>query len=109
VADTRGARQPARRRTKIVATLGPATSTAAVLERLIDAGADVLRLNFSHGSHEDQLRLVNEVRAITKKLNKDVALLGDLQGPKIRIDRFRTGSVRLVEGRPIRPGCDPRR
>jgi pyruvate kinase len=100
MADTR-ARQPARRRTKIVATLGPATSTAAVLERLIDAGADVLRLNFSHGTRDEQLNLVTEVRAITKKLNKDVALLGDLQGPKIRIDRFRAGSVRLVNGAPF--------
>jgi pyruvate kinase len=97
VADTR-ARQPARRRTKIVATVGPATSTPEVLERLIDAGADVLRLNFSHGNRDEQAQLVNDVRAITRKLNKDVALLGDLQGPKIRIDRFRGGSVRLVRG-----------
>jgi len=96
VADTR-TRPPARRRTKIVATLGPATSTPEVLERLIDAGADVLRLNFSHGSQDQQLQLVNDVRAITRRLNKDVALLGDLQGPKIRIDRFRNGSVRLTK------------
>jgi pyruvate kinase len=88
----------ARRRTKIVATLGPATSTPAVLERLIDAGADVLRLNFSHGNHADQVRLVQNLREIARKLNKDVALLGDLQGPKIRIDRFRTGSAMLAKG-----------
>jgi pyruvate kinase len=91
----------ARRRTKIVATLGPATSNPAVLERLIEAGADVLRLNFSHGNRADQLRLVQHLRDIAHKLNKDVALLGDLQGPKIRIERFRTGSAVLAQGAPF--------
>ena len=100
MADSR-TRAPARRRTKIVATIGPATSTAAALERLIEAGADVLRLNFSHGKREEQLRLVEEVRAITRRLNRDVALLGDLQGPKIRVERFRGGSVRLARGAPF--------
>jgi pyruvate kinase len=78
--------------------VGPATSTSGALERLIEAGADVLRINFSHGTHEEQVRLVEEVRGITRRLNSDVALLGDLQGPKIRIERFRAGSVRLQNG-----------
>jgi pyruvate kinase len=91
----------ARRRTKIVATIGPATSNPAVLERLIEAGADVLRLNFSHGNRVDQLRLVQHLRDIARRLNKDVALLGDLQGPKIRIERFRSGSAVLAQGAPF--------
>jgi pyruvate kinase len=91
-------RPPPRRRTKIVATMGPATADPVVLERIIEAGADVLRLNFSHGTREDKLSLVGHVRAISRKLSRDVALLGDLQGPKIRVERFRNGRIRLTPG-----------
>jgi pyruvate kinase len=91
-------RPPVRRRTKIVATMGPATADPAVLEGVIEAGADVLRLNFSHGTREDKLRLAGRVREISRRLGRDVALLGDLQGPKIRVERFRRGPVRLVPG-----------
>jgi pyruvate kinase len=86
------------RRTKIIATLGPATDDAATLRRLIAAGVDVVRVNFSHGDagdRERRLRLVREAAAAT---NSYTAILGDLQGPKIRIRRFREGAVLLAEG-----------
>ena len=67
-----------RRRTKIVATLGPATDDAAVLEELIQAGADVLRINFSHGDADDQATRVETVRAVAAKVGHNVAIMGDL-------------------------------
>lgn len=79
------------RRTKIVTTLGPATDRDNNLEKVIAAGANVVRLNFSHGSPEDHLTRANNVREIAKKLGRHVAILGDLQGPKIRISTFREG------------------
>ncbi|UYG07917.1 pyruvate kinase [Halomonas sp. M4R1S46] len=86
------------RRTKIVATLGPASDRESVLERMIAAGVDVVRLNFSHGSADDHRRRLAAVREIAARLGKSVAALGDLQGPKIRIARFRDGAVELAEG-----------
>ena len=86
------------RRTKIVATLGPATDEPDVLERLISAGCDVVRINFSHGDHETHARRIRMVRAAAQELDTDVAVLADLAGPKIRIDRFREGSVTLKAG-----------
>ncbi len=86
------------RRTKIVATLGPATDDPAVLEGIIRAGVDVVRLNFSHGDPVGHRRRVEAVRATSARLGMDVAVLGDLQGPKIRIERFRDGPVELREG-----------
>ncbi|HYE36191.1 pyruvate kinase [Methylocaldum sp.] len=86
------------RRTKIVATLGPATDDPAVLERAIRAGLDVARLNFSHGDAETHKKRAEAVRAITRKLNRHVGILVDLQGPKIRIARFQgNGKVHLRE------------
>lgn len=72
------------RRAKIVATLGPASNTEPVLRRLIRAGADVLRLNFSHGSHEEKLALIQMIRKLSRDERKPLCILGDLQGPKIR-------------------------
>lgn len=86
------------RRTKIVATLGPATDGEGVLEKLILAGANVVRLNFSHGCPADHRRRAEEVRALAKQHRRSVAVLGDLQGPKVRISRFSTGSVTLENG-----------
>ncbi len=86
------------RRTKIVTTLGPATDKEGVLEQLIIAGANVARLNFSHGSPEDHKRRADTVREIAAKHGKFVAILGDLQGPKIRIARFKDGKVKLEDG-----------
>jgi pyruvate kinase len=89
------------RRTKIVATLGPATDDSRVLKRLIKAGVDVVRLNFSHGKAEDQVRRAEKVRAVAAELGRDVGVLADLQGPKIRIESFANGPVELVEGAPF--------
>ena len=86
------------RRTKIIATLGPATDSPEVLKSLLEAGADVLRINLSHGTHETQAARVEQVRAAARELGKEVAVLADLRGPKIRIERFRGGSVELAEG-----------
>jgi pyruvate kinase len=90
-----------RRRTKIVATLGPATDDPAVLEQLIRAGADVLRVNFSHGAAADQAERIERVRSIAAKVGRYVAIMGDLQGPKIRIESFASGAATLVAGRPF--------
>ena len=86
------------RRTKIVATLGPATDDQQTIERLVEAGVDVVRLNYSHGSHEEQGRRVDLVRAAADKYGRVVGVLADLQGPKIRTERFVDGKVYLTEG-----------
>jgi pyruvate kinase len=93
------AKPDGRRRTKIVATLGPATDDPAVLEQLIRAGADVFRINFSHGTTADQKARVATVRSIAEKVGRYIGIMGDLQGPKIRIESFKTGSTMLLEGR----------
>lgn len=89
------------RRTKIVATLGPASDGPGVLDAMIEAGVDVVRLNFSHGSTEDHQRRLTAVREVADRLGKTVAALGDLQGPKIRIARFKEGEVTLNKGQPF--------
>lgn len=86
------------RRTKIVCTLGPATDRDDNLEKIIFAGANVVRMNFSHGSPEDHQMRADKVRAIAKKLNRHVAILGDLQGPKIRVSTFKEGKITLKIG-----------
>ncbi len=86
------------RRTKIVATLGPATDHDDELTKLLSAGADACRLNFSHGSADDHRQRANHVRSISKKLGKEVALIADLQGPKIRISRFIENEIHLEPG-----------
>lgn len=83
------------RRTKIVTTLGPATDRDNNLEKIIAAGANVVRLNFSHGSAEDHELRANKVREIAARLGRHVAILGDLQGPKIRVSTFKEGKVFL--------------
>lgn len=85
------------RRTKIVATLGPATNSQATIEKLILAGASVFRFNFSHGSAEDHKQRAEMVRSAAAKTGAHVAILGDLQGPKIRVSTFKNGSVILEE------------
>ncbi|RLA07049.1 MAG: pyruvate kinase [Gammaproteobacteria bacterium] len=86
------------RRTKIIATLGPASNNEEVLSAMIDAGVDVVRLNFSHGSHESHINRANMVRKIAAIKNKTVGILVDLQGPKIRITKFKKGQVNLIAG-----------
>ncbi|MGZ9058555.1 MAG: pyruvate kinase, partial [Burkholderiaceae bacterium] len=86
------------RSTKIVATLGPASSEALVLERMLVAGVDVVRFNFSHGTSEDHLARAQLVRETAAKLGRDVAIMADLQGPKIRVGKFAEGKVHLEPG-----------
>ncbi|MBU2678271.1 MAG: pyruvate kinase [Gammaproteobacteria bacterium] len=87
-----------RRRTKIVATLGPASDDPETLREMINAGLDVARLNFSHGDADDHRKRAAELRAAAKACGRDVGLLGDLQGPKIRVQRFENHSVALADG-----------
>ena len=90
---------PSSRQTKIVATLGPASSSPEVLERMIRAGVDVVRLNFSHGSAQDHVDRATLVRDAAKRAGRDVAIMADLQGPKIRVGKFESGKVMLEGGR----------
>ena len=89
------------RRTKIVATLGPASSSPEVLEKMIVAGLDVARLNFSHGSPDEHRARAELVREIAARHGRFVALLGDLQGPKIRIAKFTDKRIELKGRRPV--------
>ncbi len=86
------------RRTKIVVTLGPASSSPEVILRLVEAGMDVARLNFSHGSHEEHANNIASLRAISKELDTPVTILQDLQGPKIRVGRLPGGEMTLTAG-----------
>jgi pyruvate kinase len=86
------------RRTKILTTLGPASDTPKVLAEMIRAGVDVVRINFSHGTIDDHAKRVQRVREAALSAGKWVGVLGDLQGPKIRIERFADGKVILAEG-----------
>ena len=86
------------RRTKIVATLGPVSTNPEVLAKLMTAGCDVFRLNFSHGSGEKLVELADQVREIADSLGRTVGILADLQGPKIRIGKFSEGKIALKTG-----------
>ena len=86
------------RRTKIVCTIGPASFSPEMIQRLVRAGMDVARLNFSHGTHEEHGRVIAIIRQIAAELGAPVAILQDLQGPKIRLGTFRGGNARLTPG-----------
>ena len=88
----------ANRRAKIVATIGPATRDEENLKKAIKAGMNVARLNFSHGSHEDHLKVVQSLRKLAVEMKAPVAILQDLQGPKVRVGKFESGSIELVPG-----------
>src|SRR4029453_1483863 len=94
------------RRTKIVATVGPASRSPQKLEQLVQAGVNVFRLNFSHGSHDEHLAVITSVREIATRLRKPVALLQDLSGPKIRTGKVKDG-VELVNGARITITTEP--
>jgi len=89
------------RATKIVATLGPASSSPEVLERMIRAGVDVVRMNFSHGKAQDHIDRATLVREIAKRCGKEVAIMADLQGPKIRVGKFEGDKTVLEVGKPF--------
>ncbi|MCE2838209.1 MAG: pyruvate kinase [Cyanobium sp. 49614_E6] len=86
------------RRTKIVATIGPATESKQVLRQLIEAGATTFRLNFSHGDHEDHAERITAIREVAEELGVHIGILQDLQGPKIRLGRFEAGPISLATG-----------
>lgn len=86
------------RRTKIVATVGPSTDKSGMLEKMIHAGVDLFRVNYSHQSHADHERRVEEIRKVSASLNIEVGIICDLQGPKIRIEKFADGKIMLGEG-----------
>ena len=88
-------------KTKIVATMGPATENIAVLEEMFKAGLDICRINFSHGDYEAVQHTVENIRTLNKKLNRHVGILADLQGPKLRIGVMKGGSAELVAGKDI--------
>src|SRR6185437_9029374 len=89
------------RRTKIVATVGPATDDLAILTSMMRAGVDVVRLNASHGTVDDRRKRLELVRAAAKNASRCIGVLLDLGGPKIRIEGFRDGKVLLKEGQPF--------
>lgn len=93
--------------TKIVATLGPATSSLERLRTLFEAGADVFRLNFSHGQPEDHRQRVDQLRALEKEFKYPIAILMDLQGPKLRLGTFAKGPMALKKGQKLRFDMDP--
>ena len=87
-----------KRRTKIVATIGPATQSEEIITNLIKAGVTTFRLNFSHGDHKDHAERIKTIREVSKNLDIDIGILQDLQGPKIRLGRFKDGPVKVKKG-----------
>jgi len=96
-----------RRRTKIVATIGPASNTPEMLSRLFYGGADVFRLNFSHGTHEDHQAGIRMIRALEESAGRPIGILADVQGPKLRVGRFGGGRVTLQTGQSFRLDLSP--
>jgi pyruvate kinase len=90
------------RNAKIIATLGPASSTAEQIRQLVVAGADVFRLNFSHGSHEDHRQRLDTIRALEAEIGRPIGIMADLQGPKLRVGKLKDGAVQLTPGAPFR-------
>jgi pyruvate kinase len=95
-----------RRRGKIIATLGPASSSAELIEELFRQGVDVFRLNFSHGAHEDHAARFGSIRDVEKRLGRPIGILADLQGPKLRVGTFEGGGVALKPGEGFRLDLD---
>jgi pyruvate kinase len=95
------------RRTRIIATLGPASSSPEMLSRLFVAGADVFRLNFSHGTHDDHLARIEAIRVLERSVRRPIGILADIQGPKLRVGKFGAGRVQLQTGQRFRLDLDP--
>src|SRR3954470_25033803 len=90
------------RSAKIVATLGPASSSPEMIRALFDAGVDVFRLNFSHGRQEDHRERVDIIRAVEKERLRPIGIMADLQGPKLRLGTFEAGRIRIATGNRFR-------
>src|SRR5512146_1904540 len=86
------------RKTKIIATLGPASTSASMIEQLLTAGADLFRLNFSHGNNEEKRAIIETARRVAEQCGRAVGIIADLQGPKIRIGRLEKGELPLARG-----------
>ncbi|MCB9964320.1 MAG: pyruvate kinase [Rhodospirillales bacterium] len=95
------------RQTKIVGTLGPASSSKEMIRKLFVAGVDVFRLNFSHGTHADHKERIGFIREIEKEYGKPIGVIGDLQGPKLRVGKFKGGKIALTQGMTLRFDLDP--
>src|SRR6185369_7499907 len=106
VAITRTQTMRRSRHAKIVATLGPASSSPEMIRALFEAGADVFRFNFSHGSHAEHQARYDIVRAIEQETGRPIAVLADLQGPKLRVGRLAEGPIILEEGERVRFDLD---
>ncbi|MEZ7896155.1 MAG: pyruvate kinase, partial [Thauera sp.] len=89
------------RQTKIVATLGPASSDPQILARMVQAGVDVVRMNFSHGKAEDHIARAKAIRKAAANAGRPIGILADLQGPKIRVGKFEEGRVTLTRDAPF--------
>src|ERR1700674_1870052 len=99
--DALGQRRDGMRKAKIICTLGPASDSPQVLAELLRAGMDVARLNFSHGTREEHRGRLERVRALSKRLDRRVAILQDIQGPKLRLGQFEGGQLTLREGQEV--------
>ncbi len=94
------------RQTKIVATLGPASNTEEMIRKLVKAGVDVFRLNFSHGTHKDHQACVVMIRSVEAEVGKPIGIIADMQGPKLRVGKFKNGEIALKKGMKIRLDLD---
>lgn len=95
------------RHAKIVATLGPASSSADMIRRLFEAGVDVFRLNFSHGEHADHAARVRDIRGVEQEMGRPIGIMADMQGPKLRVGTFADGPIHLTAGETFRLDLDP--
>lgn len=94
------------RQTKIVATLGPASGAPEMMQKLFETGVDLFRMNFSHGSHEDHAKNLKTARSLEVKYGRPVGIIADLQGPKLRVGKFKDGEINLTEGMVLRFDLD---
>jgi pyruvate kinase len=99
--------KPRSRKVKILATLGPASSSPAMIRKLMLSGADAFRINMSHGTHAQKTKLVDAIRGLEKEFRRPTTILFDLQGPKLRVGRFEGGSAELRKGERLILDDDP--
>lgn len=96
-----------KRQTKIIATIGPVSANSEMIEALLDAGVDVFRMNFSHGTHDGHKQVLDRIRALEQRRGQPIGIIADLQGPKLRIGTFEGGKIAVTKGQSIRFDLDP--